>query len=168
MPNHYTVVYHLDVFGRIPPGQLAHAEDHDGGWMDVYLHPAHVAPEFVRELNRVLRHHIGSGLWQQYRTDDGQAQEPAQGLDIAQSRWELVDTLPAGRHLLVLDEDKLSVVYIRRSSCTEEFIEAKNEMLRHLAGDGLWRQYWDQRGYQSGPVKAPPSLVTPPRLPVLV
>ncbi|MFJ2515641.1 hypothetical protein ACIPEL_36490 [Streptomyces griseoviridis] len=148
MPTRYSAVYHRDLAGRIPPGDLVYVEDHEGAWSDIYLHPDHAKSELVHDFNWVTRHQIGSGLWQQNWTHDGRMQEPAEGLGVAISGWEIVPhrRMPSSRSVVPIDQDGSCMWIIREGACSDELCAAMNAMLRRIAGDGLWLQYWYPRG----------------------
>jgi hypothetical protein len=165
---HSSAVYHLDFMGRIPPGQLVHAEDQSGAQVDIYLHPLHARKGLVWDLNWHTRHYVGHGLWRQNWTEGERMQEPAEGLGVAESRWEIVPAaeMPRDRHVFTVEQDGNCVWLIRAGHCTVSLERAMNRMLERIAGDGLWLQDWsDGRGEAGGqPVVslAPPCV--PPRV----
>lgn len=149
MPHQYqSAVYHLDLSGRIPPGQLIYVEDHPGGLADIYVHPLHVRQPLLWDLNWTLRHQVGYGLWRQNWTHSGRMQHPAQGLGVAASSWEIVPSneMPRDRYVFPIEEDGRCVWLIRSGYCTTAFLNEKNRMLDRIAGDGLWLQDWSEGG----------------------
>lgn len=143
---HTSAVYHLDFSGRIPPGHLIHIEDRPGGRADIYLHPLHANPSLVSALNWATRHQVGNGLWRQNWTDDGRMQQGAEGLGVAESRWEIVpgSEMPRGKYVFPVEQDRVCVWLIRKGCCTAELRDAMNEKLKRIAGDGLWLQVWPE------------------------
>lgn len=146
MPNqqHPSAVYHLGRAGQIPQGRLVYVDEAAGATSDIFLHPLHVRVRLVSEFNWLTRHLVGDGLWQQHWTTEGRMQEPAEGLGIAESRWEIVPAsqMPRGRTVFSTEEDGVCVWNIRSGYCTGEMRDAMNEVLERIAGDGLWRQFW--------------------------
>src|SRR3954468_964599 len=139
-----TAIFHLDTFGRMPPGRLVYAEDRPGGQADIYFHPLHVREPLVWELNWIARQQVGMGHWRQRWTSDGRMQEAPKGLGIAMSRWEIVssDRMPKGRHVFPVEEGGSCIWLIRGGSCTAALRDEHNQLLRRIAGDGLWVQAW--------------------------
>ncbi len=148
MPQHESAVYHLDLSGRIPPGRLVSVEEQPGGLADIYMHPLHVRQPLLWELNWLTRHQVGYGLWRQKWDHSGRTRQPAQGLSVAASSWEIVPSaeLPKGCHVFPLEEDGSCVWLIRSGYCTATFVNEMNRLLDRIAGDGLWLQDWSNHG----------------------
>ncbi|MGW6910226.1 hypothetical protein [Streptomyces sp. NPDC054940] len=169
MPDEQTpvppsAVYHLDFFGRIPPGQLIHVEEGAGGVAYTYFHPLHVREPLVWQLNWIVRHMVGYGLWRQRWTHEGRMQEPTEDLGVAVSRWEFTPgtTLPRDRHVVSVEVDGHNIWLIRAGSCTTALRDAMNQMLDRIAGDGLWYQAWNEdQGIPERTVTLAP-LIAPP------
>ena len=143
---HTSAVYHLDFSGRIPPGQLFHIEDHEGGVADVYLHPLHVRANLVWDLNWLVRHQVGHGYWRQRWTEGDRMQRPAEGLGIAVSRWEIVPAseMPRNRYAFPVEEEGSCIWLIRSGYCTTALMDEMNVMHERAVGDGLWVQVWEE------------------------
>jgi len=170
MSNQYaSVVYHIAEPGQIPPGRLTYVEDHEGGYADIYLHRFHTRGSLCWDLNWVLRHQVGYGLWQQNWTHEGRMQEPTQGLELAVSRWELVPAraMPRDRTVFPTESHGSAIWLIRDDVCTVALRDEMNIMLDRIAGDGLWHQAWYEHQEHSGLPTAGPFLA-PPAVPVPV
>lgn len=141
-----SVVYHRDVFGRIPPGRLVYAEEGEGGVVDNYFHPLHIREALVWEMNWLLRQQVGMGLWRPRGHAEGRMQRPAEGRNVCASRWEFVspNRMPKGLHVFPLEQLKNNVWLIRAGSCSQALYNEMNQLLLRIAGDGLWEQVWDQ------------------------
>lgn len=165
MPQQYeSAVYHLDLSGRIPPGQLVYVEEQPGGVADIYIHPLHVRQPLLWELNWLTRHMVGYGLWRQNWDQSDRTRQPPEGLSVAVSCWEIVpaDELPRDCCVFPLEEEGSSVWLIRSGSCTAAFVDEMNRMLDRIAGDGLWLQEWSdgRRSREEQPAVLAP-LLTP-------
>lgn len=172
MPNqqHPSAVYHLGKSGQIPSGRLVHVDDQDGATADIYLHPLHARSQLVWEFNLLTRHHVGDGLWRQRWTSEGRMQEPREGLDVAESRWEIVPAsgMPRGRTVFASEEDGVCIWNVRSGYCTGELRDAMNEMLARIAGDGLWLQAWYHYRERLAAAVAPGPFRAPSGIPQLV
>lgn len=165
-------VYHIDTFQRVPPGRLMHVEDRPGGQADIYFHPLHAREPLVWQLNWVLRAQVGLGHWRQ-RWADGdrydRMQQAPEGRGICMARWEIVspDRMPKGRHVFPVEQAGSVAWLIRGGSCTAALCDEHNEMMRRIAGDGLWVQAWngDQEPRAEG---QRPSLIEPSAHSILV
>lgn len=159
MSDQYTsAAYHPARLGRMTPGRLVHVEDRPGALAGIYFHPLHVRSWLLWDLNRLTRHHVGYGLWRQAGTREGRMQEPAQGLGIAVSRWEIVPAaaMPRRRAVMPVEEEGSCVWLIREGQCTRDLRDAMNAMLERMAGDGLWLQHWyDGRHLPPAPTRGP-------------
>ncbi|MER7967654.1 hypothetical protein ABTX35_01325 [Streptomyces sp. NPDC096080] len=167
MSEYYSAIYHRGLPSHCPPGQLVLVEDHDGAWADIFLHHDHVRPEVVWDFNWLTRHQIGNGLWQQRWTHPGRMQEPIEGHNIAQSTWELYPAhkLPRDRFVLPVEHQGSCAWLIRKHFCTTALRdEMNNRVLKRIAGDALWIQYWYR--YQASAPRLP--LRLPPAAPALV
>ncbi|MFG2679240.1 hypothetical protein [Streptomyces sp. NPDC048392] len=151
----------------MPSGRLVHVEDRPGALADIYLHTLHVREPLVWELNWITRHQVGNGLWQQRWTHPGRMQEPAKGLGVAVSRWEIVPgvTMPRGRTVMPVEEDGSCIWLIRAGYCTRSVRDEMNAMLERIAGDGLWLQRWDDRCVRP-PAPDPVPVLAPPVVPL--
>ncbi|MET8818518.1 hypothetical protein [Streptomyces rochei] len=158
-----SAVYHLAQPGRLPSGRLVHVEDRPGALADIYLHTLHVREPLLWELNWITRHQVGNGLWQQRWTQDGRMQEPAKGLGLAVSRWEIVpdSAMPRGRAVMPVEEDGSCIWLIRAGYCTVSVRDAMNGMLERIAGDGLWLQRWEDRRGRWSASHPEPVLASP-------
>ncbi|WP_328439398.1 hypothetical protein OHA71_23965 [Streptomyces sp. NBC_00444] len=86
-------------------------------------------------------------------------QQPAEGLGIAESSWEIVpaNEMPRSRSVFPVEEDGSCVWLIRSGSCTTALQDEMNQMLVRIAGDGLWLQAWyDERKSRPAPVALTP------------
>ncbi|MEW2567698.1 hypothetical protein [Streptomyces sp. NPDC047070] len=135
---------------------------------DIFLHPLHVRERLAWDFNWLTRHQVGDGLWQQNWTHEGRMQEPAEGLNVAVSRWEIVPAIamPSDRVVVAIEEEGSCIWLIREGYCTHALRDAMNVMLERIAGDGLWLQYWYEcrwrRSAQAlGPALPSPSLALP-------
>lgn len=164
MPDQPSAVYHLDWAGRIPPGKLIHIEDRPDGTSDIFLHPFHARAPLTWQFNWLTRHQVGYGLWQQRWTHEGRMQEPVEGKDIAESRWEIVPAraMPWGKVVVPVESDKSCIWLIKSGHCTVHLRDAMNLMLERIAGDGLWRQPWDEEQRIPERPVTPAPLVAPP------
>ncbi|MDT7847256.1 hypothetical protein [Streptomyces justiciae] len=171
MQDLYTsTVYHIDQFGQLPSGALLRAKDRPGGIVDVYLHPLHVRSELVWDLNWLTRHQVGNGLWRPGWAETGHMNEPAEGLGIAASRWEIVPAaaMPRRRTVIPVEEEGSVVWLVREGSCTRAMRDAMNALLDRIAGDGLWLQCWYERRERPAPEGSGSPLLAPPALPLSV
>ena len=164
-----SAVYHIGLRDRVPPGRLVHVEDHPGGWADIYLHALHVRNPLVWQINWKTRHQVGYGLWRQRWTDDGRMEQPAQGLGIAISAWEIVPArkMPSGYYVFPVEQAGSCIWLIRAGFCTAALVDEMNMMLDRIAGDGLWLQGWYERPRESA-VPSPMPLLSPVATPVPV
>lgn len=146
-----TVVYHLDAFGRRQPGRLIRIDDIPGGHSNVYFHPLHIRAQLVHELNQLGLHQVGHGLWRQRWIGPDRVDQPSQGFDLAESRWEIVPAreMPRRRCIVPIEEDGRCIWHIKAGYCTAELAAEMNSMLERIVGDGLWRQPWDEEQHIS-------------------
>lgn len=140
-----TVVYHLDYSG-CQPGQLIRVEDSPGGHSDVFFHPLHIREQLVHELNQLGLHQVGHGLWRQRWIEPGRESQPAEGLHLAESWWEIVPVhkMPKRRHVMPIEQDGRCIWHIKDGSCTDALVDEMNRKLERIVGDGLWWQSWHE------------------------
>lgn len=152
-----TAVYHLD-FSRVrQPGQLIRLDDSPGGQADVYFHPLHIRAEVVQQLNQLGLHQIGHGLWRQRWAGSDRVNQAAEGLKVAESRWEIVPSreMPKRRHVVPIEEDGICVWHVKAGYCTSALVDEMNRIWERVVGDGLWVQYWSEEQPVSGLYPAP-------------
>ena len=139
-----TVVYRLDTWGVRQPGRLIRIDDIPGGHSNVYFHPLHIRAQLVDELNRLGLHQVGHGLWRQRWIGPDRVDQPSQGFDLAESRWEIVPAreMPQRRCIVPIEEDGRCIWHIKAGYCTADLAAEMNQMLERIVGDGLWRQTW--------------------------
>jgi hypothetical protein len=168
MSNQYlSAIYILGMPDHVPPGKLVHIEDHPGALAAIYINRLEMRSPAVWDFNWLTRHQIGHALWQQNWTSesrDGRMQEPAQGLGVAVSRWEIVPAhkLPRGVYVFPIEHKGRCIWYIRAGYCTQALCDAMNAMLERIAGDALWVQRWyeyQDRFAGGGPTA--PALLSP-------
>lgn len=166
MPEEREVAaYHLDFSGVRQPGRLIRIDDSPGGHSDVYFHPLHIRAQLVHELNQLGLHQVGHGLWRQRWIAHGRVDEPVEGLQVAESRWEIVPSheMPKRRHVVPIEEDGSCIWQIKAGYCTATLVDEMNQKLDRIVGDGLWRQPW----YEEQEIPALPAapLLAPALLP---
>jgi len=139
-----TVVYHLDHFGRRQPGRLIRIDDIPGGHSNVYFHPLHIRAQLVHELTQLGLHQVGHGLWRQHWIAPDRVEQPTEGFDLAESRWEIVPAheMPRRRCIVPIEEDGSCIWHIKAGYCTAALAAEMNQMLERIVGDGLWCQTW--------------------------
>lgn len=164
---HIRVRYEIATQGQIADGRTIDILDRPGGQAAILLAPGHSSEPLAAEITRLSYHQIVHGMWRQRWTDDGRMRRPAQGLQVAVSRWETVPAhmMPSGRIVFGVEQDGSCVWLIDEDYCTRQLQNGMNDLLLRLAGDGLWIQMWLRRRPLQAAAASP--LLAPPTQPLL-
>lgn len=151
------MAYHLDTLGVRQPGRLIRIDDSPGGNSDVYFHPLHIRAQLVTELNQLGLHQVGHGLWRQRWIAPDRVDQPVEGFDLAESRWEIVPAreMPRRRCIVPIEEDGRCIWHIKAGYCTAALAAEMNQMLERIVGDGLWCQSWPEEQQLTEAWRAP-------------
>ncbi|MFG2899559.1 hypothetical protein ACGFZH_21060 [Streptomyces zaomyceticus] len=94
------------------------------------------------ELNEFHRALLAEKRWEQTPiTSPHRFEQPAEGLGIADARWER-RALPAAVPCAPLEGLARFTWLIHEDDATERLCREMNRYLTRIVGDGLWRQNW--------------------------
>ncbi|WP_216588534.1 hypothetical protein [Streptomyces brasiliscabiei] len=161
-----SVIYILGVPDGASPGQLIHVEEHPDALAAVYINPLEMRAPAVWDVNWLTRHQMGNGLWEQSwgsESHEGRVQEPAEGLEAAVARWEIIAAhkLPDGVHVVPLEHEGHFVWHIRSGYITQALCDAVNQAFERIVGDALWVQRWYDRIRPADSAPGQPSAPAP-------
>lgn len=126
----------------LPAGQIALPLE-VRGQMVWAVAEGEMTPQARDEINAVLRHLLGSGLWRQRW--DGRVEHAPDGPSRAWFRIVSPDVMPDGRATVPLEKAGAMMWAIREGAVSPEACREINDLLAHILGSGLWDQAWAGR-----------------------